>query len=54
MNDLKIISVGGLAGGIGYFSTLPLEFIKQNIQTNVSMNHIHSLYKKNGPKIFFR
>ena len=54
MNDLKIISVGGLAGGIGYFSTLPLEFIKQNIQTNVSMNHIHSLYKKNGPKMFFR
>lgn len=54
MNDLKIITVGGFAGGIGYFSTLPLEFIKQNIQTNIPMSQIRSLYKINGPKIFFR
>lgn len=48
----KSIIAGSLAGGIGYVFTLPLDFIKQHLQSDNKFSY--KLIKDNGFKILFK
>ena len=48
----KSIIAGSIAGGIGYVSTLPLDFIKQHLQSDRNFNY--QTIQKNGWGILFK
>ena len=49
MDDLyNPIIKGSISGGIGYFSTLPLDYIKQNFQSGNNFIKIKNDISKNG------
>jgi len=50
----KPILYGSLSGGIGYFSTLPFDYIKQHLQTKHKPSYIIQLIKEHGIKSMFR
>lgn len=52
-DDLRIVTIGGLSGGLGYLTTLPFEFVKQHVQNGTSKNHIRNMVSKEGYKILF-
>ena len=54
MDLRKPIIYGSLSGGIGYFSTLPFDYIKQHLQTKHKPKYIIQLIKDNGLKTMFR
>ena len=52
--DLKAIFSGAAAGTIGFTTTLPIDYIKQHMQTNKTLSQIFRDVQKNGTKILFR
>ena len=50
----KSILYGSVSGGIGYISTLPLDFIKQHLQTKQKPKYILNIVKENGIKSMFK
>jgi len=54
MEDFKTIACGGLAGAIGFTATLPLDYIKQHIQSGKVFSDIKKKVSRNGIKELFR
>lgn len=53
-DDLKIIGCSGTAGAIGFVGTLPLDYIKQNLQSGYSITRIRNNISNNGISVLFR
>lgn len=53
-NDLKLITVGGVSGGLGYLSSLPLEFIKQHFQNGTPASQVRKMIYKEGYPVLFK
>ena len=53
-NDIKLITVGGVSGGLGYLASLPLEFIKQHFQNGTPASHIRKIVYKEGYPVLFK
>lgn len=52
--NLKALFSGAAAGAIGFTSTLPIDYIKQHLQTNKTMTQIYKDIQLNGSKTLFR
>ena len=52
--NAKALISGASAGAIGFTTTLPIDYIKQHLQTNKTMSHIFRDVQNNGAKILFR
>ena len=52
--NFKALFSGATAGIIGYTTTLPLDYIKQNLQTNKKIADISRDVRNHGTKILFR
>ena len=52
--NAKALISGASAGAIGFTTTLPIDYIKQHIQTNKTMSQIFRDVQTNGSKILFR
>ena len=52
--NIKAIISGASAGAIGFTTTLPIDYIKQHLQTNRTMSQIVRDIQNNGSKILFR
>ena len=53
-NHFKIISSSAIAGSFCFISTLPFDYIKQNIQINKTLKDIKYDVNTNGYKILYR
>ena len=52
--DIKAIVSGGLAGAIGFTTTLPIDYFKQHMQNNRTFSQVLRDVNNNGSKILFR
>jgi len=52
--NAKALISGASAGAIGFTTTLPIDYIKQHLQTNKTMSQIYKDVQANGSKILFR
>lgn len=52
--NAKALISGASAGAIGFTTTLPIDYIKQHLQTNKTMSQISRDVQLNGTKILFR
>lgn len=52
--DIKAIVSGGLAGAIGFTTTLPIDYFKQHMQNNRTFSQVLRDVNHNGSKILFR
>jgi len=53
-DNAKSLISGASAGAIGFSTTLPIDYIKQHLQTNKTMPQIYKDIQTNGAKILFR
>jgi len=53
-DDLKAIISGASSGAIGFSITLPIDYIKQHMQTNRTFTQVMKDVEVNGTKILFR
>jgi len=52
--NAKALISGASAGAIGFTTTLPIDYVKQHLQTNKTMSQIYKDVQSNGTKILFR
>lgn len=53
-DNAKALFSGATAGAIGFTTTLPIDYVKQHLQTNRTLSQIYSDIQKNGSRILFR